>query len=492
MSISIQTNVTSLFGQENLNVNSLFQSQTIEQLTSGYRINSSGDDAAGLAVANGLRSNIAELNQGVRNANDGVSNLQIIDGGLNNVSQILDRLKTLATESASATFSGDRNTLNNEYQTLLGEITRQANNIGLGSGAVGGRFNTTLGVYIGGSDGVVSNAQVQVNLSGVSNRVDSTSLGLASTSVAAGSGSNDIGAAAIDLRNGTFLANSTQTFTFQLAGSTFTATVGNGGSAITGQAAVNQLNSQIAPLGITAAIDQTTGQLSFTGGVAFNVVAGAVTGGGGAVATATGTAQNTADYVSNGAASYVNPATTTEVLTFTVNGNATNVTLATGTTQAVALSQLNAALNSQGIYAVKNTAGTGIDFQSAQAFTVSTAGTAAEGIYAATGPEAVTAPVPGQTVTGNALAAIAAIQQAVANLGLVQGKVGTGENELNFSISLANSQITNFSAAESHIRDADVAAAAANLTKAQTLQQTSIAALAQANAAPAAVLKLLQ
>jgi flagellin len=95
-------------------------------------------------------------------------------------------------------------------------------------------------------------------------------------------------------------------------------------------------------------------------------------------------------------------------------------------------------------------------------------------------------------VTGNALAAIAGIQQAVANLGLIQGKVGTGENELNFSISLANSQITNFSAAESHIRDADVAAAAANLTKAQTLQQTSIAALAQANAAPAAVLKLLQ
>ena len=492
MSISIQTNVTSLFGQENLNTNSLFQSQTIEQLTSGYRINSSGDDAAGLAVANGLRSNIAELTQGVRNANDGVSNLQIIDGGLNNISQILDRLKTLATESASATFSGDRNTLNNEFQSDLAEITRQANNIGLGTGAVGGRFNTTLGVYIGGSDGVVSNAQIQVNLSGVSNRVDSTSLGLASSSVAAGSGSNDIGGAAVDLRTGTFLANSSQVFTVQLAGSTFTATVGNGGAAITGQQAVNQLNAQIAPLGITAAIDQNTGQLSFTGGVAFNVKAGAVTGGGSAVATATGTAQNSANYISSGAASYVAPATTTEVLSFTVNGNTTNVTLATGTSQAVAVNQLNAALNSQGIYAVNNTAGTGIDFQSAQAFTVSTVGTAAEGVYGATGTEAVTAPTPGQSVTGNALAAIAAIQQAVANLGLVQGKVGTGENQLSFAISLANSQITNFSAAESHIRDADVAAAAANLTKAQTLQQTSIAALAQANAAPAAVLKLLQ
>lgn len=492
MSISIQTNVTSLFGQENLNINAQFQSQTIQQLTSGYRINSSGDDAAGLAVANGLRSNIAELTQGVRNANDGVSNLQIIDGGLNNISNVLDRLKTLAAESASATFSGDRNTLNNEYQTLLSEITRQANNIGLGSGAVGGRYNAQLGVYIGGSAGVVANAQVQIDLSGVSNRVDATSLGLASSSVAAGSGSNDIGGAPVDLRAGTFLANSTQTFTFQLAGSTFTATVGNGGTAITGQTAVNQLNAQIAPLGITAAIDQNTGQLSFTGGSAFNVLAGAVTGGGSAVATAAGTAQNSADYISNGAASYVAPSTSSEVLTFTVNGSATNVTLATGTTQAVAISQLNAALNSQGIYAVNNTAGTGIDFQSAQAFTVSTTGTAAEGVYAATGVETVTAPTPGLSVTGNAIAALASIQQAVANLGLVQGKVGTGENDLNFAISLANSQITNFSAAQSNIRDANVAAEAANLTKAQTLQQTSIAALAQANAAPAAVLKLLQ
>ena len=131
MSYSFQTNVTSLLAQENLRVNSQFQSQTITRLTSGYRINSSADDAAGLAVANGLRSDTAELTQGVQNANNGVSILQIIDGGLNNISNILDRLKTLATESASSTFSGDRATLNNEYQSLLTEITRQASNIGL-------------------------------------------------------------------------------------------------------------------------------------------------------------------------------------------------------------------------------------------------------------------------------------------------------------------------------------------------------------------------
>jgi flagellin len=100
MSISIQTNVNSLIAQENLRVNSNFQSTTIQRLTSGYRINQSGDDAAGLAVANKYRSDTAELTQGVRNANDGISTLQIIDGGLNNISKVLDTLPCNSTWGA--------------------------------------------------------------------------------------------------------------------------------------------------------------------------------------------------------------------------------------------------------------------------------------------------------------------------------------------------------------------------------------------------------
>src|SRR5579862_5225315 len=146
MSYSFQTNITSLVAQQNLENNASFQSKTITQLTSGYRINSSGDDAAGLSVANGLRSSVAELTQGVSNANDGISVFQTVDGGLNNISQILDRLRTLATQSASSTFSGDRSTLNNEYQSLLSEITRQASNVGLNTG---GAYNTNIGVFIG-------------------------------------------------------------------------------------------------------------------------------------------------------------------------------------------------------------------------------------------------------------------------------------------------------------------------------------------------------
>src|SRR5271170_3151976 len=138
-SISFQTNFASLVAQNNLSQNTAFETNTIEQLTSGYRINQSGDDPAGLAVANQYAGGIAQLTQGVVNANDGLSALQIADGGLNNISTILDRLQTLATESASSTFTGNRADINDEYQQLVSNISQEAANIGLNAG---GTYNT--------------------------------------------------------------------------------------------------------------------------------------------------------------------------------------------------------------------------------------------------------------------------------------------------------------------------------------------------------------
>jgi flagellin len=91
-----------------------------------------------------------------------------------------------------------------------------------------------------------------------------------------------------------------------------------------------------------------------------------------------------------------------------------------------------------------------------------------------------------------ALLAVSAVAQAITTLGSAQAAVGKGQNQLNYAIGLAQSQISNFSAAESRIRDADVASEAANLTKAQVLQQANMAAMAQANSAPQAVLSLLR
>ena len=123
---SIVTNVNSLLAQQNLSRTNDAQGRAIERLTTGLRINSSADDAAGLAVANRFRSDIAVLQQGVRNAADGISTLQTIDGGINNISLLLDRARTLATQSASGTFSGERSALNSEFQSVLQEINRQA------------------------------------------------------------------------------------------------------------------------------------------------------------------------------------------------------------------------------------------------------------------------------------------------------------------------------------------------------------------------------
>jgi len=176
--LSINTNVSSLQAQNYLRQTEAFQNQTIQQVTSGLRIVNSGVDAAGLAIANADRSNEAVLTQGVQNASDAQSQLQIADGGLSNISQLLDRARTLATESASGSFSGDRNVLNTEFQSVIQEVNRQAQAIGLNTG---GSLAKNLGVFIGGgldSGGVTAteNGTVSVNLSGAT--VDAQSLGL--------------------------------------------------------------------------------------------------------------------------------------------------------------------------------------------------------------------------------------------------------------------------------------------------------------------------
>jgi flagellin len=178
MSFRINTNIASLQSQEYLRITSENQTKTIGRVTSGLRILSSGDDAAGLSIANSFRSDQAVLRQGIRNANDGLSTLQTIDGGINNISKLLDRARTLATQSASGTFIGSRSVLNSEFSSVIAEIDRQAQAIGLNAG---GEFAKSLSVFIGGgksSGGITSiqNGASQVDLS--NSTVDAKSLGL--------------------------------------------------------------------------------------------------------------------------------------------------------------------------------------------------------------------------------------------------------------------------------------------------------------------------
>ncbi len=222
MAFSIVTNVASILAQDNLRITGELQQKTIQRLTSGLRINSSADDAAGLAIANSFRSDIAVLQQGIRNAGDGLSTLQTIDGGINNISLLLDRARTLAAQSASGTFTGDRSVLNSEFATTLGEIDRQAQAVGLNPG---GTFVQALSVFIGGGRGTTSaltliNGSVSIDLT--QSTISSGGLGLTGVQAlggATGSSGTDIGTASATSVNA-IATNATNTASERVSGFT--------------------------------------------------------------------------------------------------------------------------------------------------------------------------------------------------------------------------------------------------------------------------------
>lgn len=127
MGLRIATNVTSLKGQRNLSTSTEMQADHLEKLSSGSRINKAGDDAAGLAISEKLKASVRGINQAKRNANDGISFIQTAEGGMNEVGNILIRMRELSVQSASDTIGAEeRQYTNFEYQALAGEIDRIA------------------------------------------------------------------------------------------------------------------------------------------------------------------------------------------------------------------------------------------------------------------------------------------------------------------------------------------------------------------------------
>ncbi len=129
MPLSILNNIASLAAQNQLSMTGASLQKTLFRLSSGSRINSGADDAAGLAIADGLRANVTALSQSVRNATDGTGKLQVADGALGQVTTLLNRAVTLATESATGTMSSSQRTaLNAEFTRIKEEIDRIGNN----------------------------------------------------------------------------------------------------------------------------------------------------------------------------------------------------------------------------------------------------------------------------------------------------------------------------------------------------------------------------
>lgn len=505
MSISLVNNLASLESQSRLTSTGMKLNQTIQRLSSGLRINSSGDDAAGLAIANKYRSDVAVLSQGVRNANDGLSNLQIIDGGLNTISGLLDRAASLAAQSASDTFTGNRTTLNSEFSKVVSEITRQAQNIGLNSG---GTNNTSLTTIIGGGSNTFSaastNQGVQIDLSGAAGAVDATSLGLNSLSIGGISG-NVTGTAAMTTLSAAEVLSFKVPGASGSLGSAINVTLANGANAAQ---VVNTINADVnvQAAGITASVD-SSGKLVLTGSTYFQVSSDKA---GGAGTTRIGSAANSVNI--SGAASHADltvgaaPNASTQYVDITVGNTGTvrRISFATTGTAATDAASLATAINADsvlqgaGIYGVV-TSGANISIASANSTFAVNVEHSDLGSDATNGGDALTAGnvtvTAGTGVAGgssSAKAALDAIKLAVQTLGKVQGLVGAGQNRLQQAIDLASSQITNFQAAESRVRDADVASEASNMSRLNVLQQAGVAALAQANQSSQSILSLLR
>lgn len=173
MALYIQTNTASMVAQNHLASTSNALSQTFARLSSGYRINSAADDAAGLGISKSMDAQIASYTQAESNANNGISMAQTADGAADQISNMLTRMRQLAVESSNGDMSAnDRTNLDTEFQSITSEISRisavtQFNGTNLLSGAA-----TTVKFQVG--IGTTANDQVGVSFGGV----DATTLGL--------------------------------------------------------------------------------------------------------------------------------------------------------------------------------------------------------------------------------------------------------------------------------------------------------------------------
>jgi flagellin len=222
--IGILSNIASLDAQNQLSITQNNLNNTLEQLSSGSRINSGSDDAAGLAIANGLEANVTALTQSAQNASSGIGTLQVADGSLAEVTQLLDRAVTLATESANGGISASQRTaINTEYQSINQEITSIGTSTNYNGAPVFSATPTSIYLSDGVSSstiGTVTSPLTAASLGLVAGTVTQTTPAVAATGTISFSGT---GAAAGDA-----IVVGGTTYTFQ------SAAAGTGGTSTTG------------------------------------------------------------------------------------------------------------------------------------------------------------------------------------------------------------------------------------------------------------------
>jgi flagellin len=504
MALTINTNVNSLNAQRNLTSSQMSLSQALQRLSSGLRINSAKDDAAGLAIASRMTTQINGLDQAQRNANDGVSLSQTTEGALQEVSNNLQRIRELAVQSANATNSAsDRTALDSEVQQRLQEIERIASQTSFnGQKTLDGTFGTALfqvGANVGEtisinlSQGVKASqigqiasqtsatAVTNANLSGSGTiQVGASAaktVGLATQGTSAGQsvGSAYAKAAAINAASIPGLtvtaANNVEfgvaatsgvaagdTYSLKINGQDiFAAYDQNANGVLTAQQITDAINGQVAVTGVTATLTGGNLRLSSADGRDINIgqtlggaAAGGVTAGGGGPTTINGVTyrDGVLSTAANATAYAANAATNGGTISLSASDNI----IVTGDGLLLGFASANVAIT-------KDT--TTLLSQNVQ--TVAAANTMIQRVDAA-------------------LTSISGLRSA---LGAIQSRFESVVTSL-------QTASENLSASRSRIQDADFAAETAKLTRAQILQQAGTAILAQANSAPQSVLKLLQ
>ncbi len=500
MAISVNTNIASLNAQRNLSSTGKLLNRSLQRLSSGLRINSAKDDAAGLAISDRMNAQIRGLNQAVRNANDGISLAQTAEGAMQEVTSILQRMRELAVQSANDTNTAiDRANLQKEITQLQAEIDRIATTT---------QFNgkTLL-------DGTFSGAKFQVGAN--ANQYISFSMGSAKGSdignnVVTIDGTLNQATAAADAEAGNGVADGED---LTIVGSLGTATYDVSANE-TAKSIAEGINATTKDSGVSAsAITQAKlSSLSGTGTVAFKLA-----GKNSTAVTISANVASTSDL--SGLADAINKVASTTGISAEANGGELTLVSSEGydikisdwgvdaggddldvTVQGLDADGSNAgsAVTLQG----DGTAGAGADsttiggtitFESADTFTVTSA--AAGALFTATTANASSLNDVGSVDIGTqsgANSAISVIDGALQYIDNMRADLGAIQNRFESTIANLMNVSENISAAKSRIVDADFAAETANLTKAQILQQAGTAMLAQANTVPQAALTLLQ
>ncbi|MDZ4020878.1 flagellin N-terminal helical domain-containing protein [Pseudomonas sichuanensis] len=470
MALTVNTNIASVTTQVNLNKASTAQTTSMQRLSSGLRINSAKDDAAGLQIANRLTSQINGLGQAVKNANDGISIAQTAEGAMQASTDILQKMRTLALSSATGSLSADdRKSNNDEYQALTSELNRiSATTTFGGQKLLDGSYGTKA-IQVGAN----ANETINLSLENVaasnigSQQVKSTAIAPSASGLAAGSlsvtGNGQTatvayaaGASAKQIASdlngsiGGLTASASTELQLDVTGATpanFKLSVGSSGTVdfvgVTDKAGLaDQLKSNAAKLGISVNYDEVKKTLSIKSDTGENI----------SFSGADANAQaNISIAAKDGSGNFATPA-------------------ALGAAAIVVTGQ--------------------VSLDSAKGFSLGGA-TALFGAATVTSAKTTISQTDVTDAT-KAQNALAVIDKAIGSIDSVRSGLGATQNRLTTTVDNLQNIQKNSTAARSTVQDVDFASETAELTKQQTLQQASTAILSQANQLPSSVLKLLQ